>query len=193
VTEAYVFDLKTELHDKLKASRAGLLSRLEGLSEYDLRRPMTPSGTNLLGLVKHLAGLEYTYHGESFGRPAPETMSWVEDGSIWDGADMWATADETSDYVLGLYQRACAHADQTITELDLTAPGEVEHWPPQRRHTTLGVLLIRMVDETAHHAGHADIVRELIDGRGGPDAETVDPAAWDDYLARVQAAADRHR
>ncbi len=74
-------DLKQELHRKLKAGRAGLLGKLEGLSEYDLRRPLTPSGTNLLGLVKHLAGVEYVYLGESFKRPAPETMAWVEDGS----------------------------------------------------------------------------------------------------------------
>src|ERR1700689_2210756 len=79
-------DLKEELHRKLKAGRAALLSRLEGLGEYDLRRPMTPTGTNLLGLVKHLAGLEYGYLGESPGRPGPETLPWVEDGSIWDGA-----------------------------------------------------------------------------------------------------------
>lgn len=73
--------LKEELHRKLQAARAALLSRLEDLGEYDLRRPMTPTGTNLLGLVKHLAGLEYGYLGESLGRPAPETMSWIEDGT----------------------------------------------------------------------------------------------------------------
>jgi hypothetical protein len=183
-------DLKAALHRNLQASRAGMLSKLEGLSEYDLRRPMTPTGTNLLGLVKHLAGLEYGYLGESFNRPAPETMSWIEDGSIWDGADMWATADETSEYLIGLYQRACAHADQTIAELDLLTPGRVAHWPEDRRDTTLGVLLIRMVGETAQHAGHADIIRELIDGRAGPDHDAVDETAWRKYVARIKAAAD---
>jgi hypothetical protein len=151
---------------------------------------MTPTGTNLLGLVKHLAGLEYGYLGESFNRPAPETMSWIDDGSIWDGADMWATADETSEYLIGLYQRACAHADQTIAELDLLTPGRVAHWPEDRRDTTLGVLLIRMVAETAQHAGHADIIRELIDGRAGPDHDAVDETAWRKYVARIEAAAD---
>jgi hypothetical protein len=186
-----VSDLKAELHLKLQASRAVVLSKLEGLSEYDRRRPMTPTGTNLLGLVKHLAGLEYGYLGESFGRPAPEPLSWIEDGSIWDGADMWATADETSDYLVGLYQRACAHADQTIAELDLTAAGRVAHWPEDRRDTTLGVLLIRMVAETAQHAGHADIIREMIDGRAGSDHdEALDEAGWQEYVARIQAAAD---
>ena len=117
--------VKEQLHRKLRISRAALLSKLEGLSEYDVRRPMTPTGTNLLGLVKHLADLEYGYLGESFGRPAPEPLPWVEDGSVWDGADMWATADESSEYLVGVYRRACAHADQTIDELELEAPGTV--------------------------------------------------------------------
>jgi len=185
-----VSDLKAELHRKLQDSRATLLAKLDGLSEHDRRRPMTPTGTNLLGLVKHLAGLEYGYLGESFNRPAPETMSWVDDGSIWQGADMWAKPDESSEYIVGLYQRACAHADHVIADLDLDAPGSVAHWPPGRRDTTLGVLLIRMVSETAHHAGHADIVRELIDGKGGPDQDDFDESGWREYLAHVQAAAD---
>jgi len=58
--------LKEELHQSLRATRQGILSRLEGLDVYDLRRPMTPTGTNLLGPVKHLAGLEYVYLGDSF-------------------------------------------------------------------------------------------------------------------------------
>lgn len=184
-------DLKEELHAKLSSSRALMLFRLEGLSQYDMRRPVTPTGTNLLGLVKHLASVEYTYLGESFGRSAPETMSWVEDGSNWDSADMWATAEETSDYLVGLYRRACAHGDATIEALDLSAPGRVPHWPEERADTTLGVLLIRMVDETAHHAGHADIVREMIDGSAGADHDDIGGAEWwRAYVAKIQAAAD---
>jgi hypothetical protein len=185
-----VADLKEELHRKLQAARAALLSRLEDLGEYDLRRPMTPTGTNLLGLVKHLAGLEYGYLGESLGRPAPETMSWIEDGSIWQGADMWARPDESTEYLISLYRRACAHADLAIAGLDLESPASVAHWPQDRRDTTLGVLLIRMVAETAQHAGHADIIRELIDGKAGADHdESLDEASWRNYLAQIQAAA----
>jgi Protein of unknown function (DUF664) len=183
-------DLKAELHGNLQASRAGLLSKLDDLGEYDRRRPMTPTGTNLLGLVKHLAGLEYGYLGESFGYPAPETLPWVEDGSIWQGADMWARPEESSEFIIGLYGRACAHADGVIATLDLGARGSVAHWPEDRRETTLGVLLIRMVAETAQHAGHADIVRELIDGKGGPDQDSFDESSWREYVAQVQAAAD---
>ncbi|HEY1321901.1 MAG TPA: DinB family protein [Streptosporangiaceae bacterium] len=183
-------DVKEELHRQLQAGRAGLLSKLGNLSEHDRRRPMTPTGTNLLGLVKHLAGLEYGYLGESLGYPAPESLPWIEDGSIWQGADMWAKADESSEYITGLYQRACAHADGVIAALDLAAPGSVAHWPADRRDTTLGALLIRMVAETAQHAGHADIIRELIDGKGGPDQAAIDESTWREYVAQVQAAAD---
>jgi hypothetical protein len=186
-------DLKAELHSKLRASRATMLAKLDGLTEYDRRRPMTPTGTNLLGLVKHLAGLEYGYLGESFGRPAPETLAWIADGSIWDGADMWARPEEPSEYLTGLYRRACAHADETIAALGLDAPGSVPHWPADRRATTLGVLLIRMVDETAQHAGHADICRELIDGASGARQEGDDEDLWRGHLTRVQAAADTFR
>lgn len=101
-------DLKAELHRKLQASRAVLLS----------------------------------YLGESFGHPAPETMSWIEDGSVWQGADMRARPDESSEYIIGLYRRACAHADHVIAALDLEAPGSVPHWPADRRNTTLSVLLV---------------------------------------------------
>lgn len=189
-----MLDLKAELHSSLQASRSNLLTRLGGLSEYDLRRPMTVTGTNLLGLVKHLAGLEYGYLGEAFGRPAPETMSWIEDGSIWQNADMWAGPGESSQYIVSLYRRACAHADRTIAGLDLDSAGSVAHWPAGRRETTLGILLIRMVGETAQHAGHADIVREMIDGKAGQDHDEVfDEQSWQGYVAGIQAAADAFR
>jgi hypothetical protein len=183
-------DLKHELHRQLRVARGTVLAKLHGLSEYDMRRPMTPTGTSLLGLVKHLAGVEYVYLGESFDRPPPDAMSWVEDGTIWDGADMWATAGDTSEDLIALYQRACAHGDSTIEALELDAAGSVAHWPEDRRATTLGVLLIRMVTETAQHAGHADIVRELIDGQAGNDANFATDVDWPEYVARVQQAAN---
>jgi hypothetical protein len=187
-------DLKDELHLKLTQTRAVMLAKLDGLDEYDVRRPITASGTNLLGLVKHLVGVEHVYLGTSFGRTPPDSLPWVEDESIWENADMWATADESRDYIVGLYQRACAHGDATIEALDLETPGSVPHWPEERRATTLGVLLIRMVDETAHHAGHADICREIIDRTGQPDRDEIgDEGYWDSYVAQIQAAADRFR
>jgi Protein of unknown function (DUF664) len=103
---------------------------------------------------------------------------------------MWAKPDESSEYITGLYRRACAHADGVIAALSLDAPGLVAHWPEGSRDTTLGVLLIRMVAETAQHAGHADIIRELIDGKGGPDQGDFDEATWRAYFGQLQAAAD---
>jgi hypothetical protein len=183
-----VSGLRGELHHSLQATRQGLLSRLEGLREYDLRRPMTPSGTNLLGLVKHLAGLEYVYLGASFGRPAPETLPWDESDP---NADMWARPEESSEYIIGLYQRACTHADLTITQLELDAPGSVAHWEQDERQTTLGAILTWMVWETAQHAGHADIIRELIDGTAGADHDQIlTEPGWQAYRAQVQAAAN---
>ncbi|MFL6022535.1 MAG: DinB family protein [Marmoricola sp.] len=188
-------DLKAELHEKLRVTRAVMVAKLEGLSEYDVRRPVTASGTNLLGLVKHLVGCEQVYLGDSFGRPTPFTLPWVEDKSIWDNADMWVRPEESREYVLDLYDQACRHGDATIEALDLDAPGSVPHWPAERAATTLGVLLIRMVDETAHHAGHADICREIIDGSPGQaDAQEIgDATYWSDYVATIQAAAETFR
>ncbi len=187
-------DFKVELSRGLQSSRAVMLAKLDGLSEYDRRRPLTPTGTNLLGLVKHLAGLEYGYLGESFGRPPPERPSWFRDDP-WSEIEMWATADESSEYIVGVYQRACSHADVTVAELDLDSPGRVAHWAEGQQETTLGVLLVRMVRETAQHAGHADIVRELIDGQAGNAQDPVDgdPAFWREWTAKIQAAADHFR
>jgi uncharacterized damage-inducible protein DinB len=186
-------DLKPVLHEYLQASRALLLAKLDGLSDYDLRRPLVPSGTNLLGLVKHLAGVEYVYLGTSVGRPPAEELAWEVDGSVWEGADMWALPSESSEYLISLYRRACQHGDRSLAELELDAPAEVPHWPAEGRRTTLGALLVRMVDETAHHAGHADVVRELIDGQGGADADMFDETGWRAYHAKIQQAADTFR
>lgn len=128
---------------------------------------MTPSGTNLLGLVKHLAGEEYGYLGETFDRPPGQRPSWFRDDP----------------YIIGVYRDATAHADQTIRLLDLDSPGRVPHWaqPP----TTLGTMLVLMVGETAQHAGHADILRELIAADNG--SELPDSGRF----SEVQEAADQ--
>ncbi|TCO48401.1 uncharacterized protein DUF664 [Kribbella antiqua] len=185
-------DLKGELLKVLQGSRAVMLAKLDGLPEYERRRPATPTGTNLLGLVKHLAGLEYGYLGESFGRPPIERPSWFRDDP-YDEIDMWATPDESSDYITGVYRQACAHSDLTVAELDLNSPGHVAHWPDGHRETTLGVLLIRMVAETAQHAGHADIIRELTDGQVTAADATADAAFWRNHRTEIQEAANHYR
>jgi len=104
---------KTLLQHYLQTAREALVWKLEGLSEYDVRRPMTPTGTNLLGLVKHLALVELGYFGETFGRPSGEpTPEWDDDAEAND--DMWVTAEQTRDQVVDRYRRAWAHTDATV-------------------------------------------------------------------------------
>jgi uncharacterized protein DUF664 len=186
-------DPKADLQRYLQAAREALLWKLEGLPEYDIRRPLTPTGTNLLGLVKHLASVELGYFGDTFGRPSGEPLPWFEQGAE-PNADMWAAPDESREQITGLYRRAWAHSDATISELPLDAIGQVPWWPPERSEVTLHHALVRMVDETARHAGHADIVRELIDGKAGmrPGSDNLPPgdqAWWQEYRGRLEQAA----
>jgi hypothetical protein len=185
--------LASDLQQYLQESRDGVVRSLDGLSEYDVRRPVVPSGTNLLGLVKHLAGIELGYLGACVGRPSPVSLPWEDDGSVWESADMWATADQSREYLLGLYHRAWQHSDESLATISLDAPASVAWWPEDKRATTFGHLVSRVLAETAHHAGHCDILRETIDGRGGPDAEDIDEESWAAYRAKIQAAADVFR
>jgi uncharacterized damage-inducible protein DinB len=174
-------DAKDDLLRYLQSARDAVLWKLDGLSEYDIRRPMVRTGTNLLGLVKHLASVESGYFGEVFGRPFPETLPWFDDG-IEPNADMFATADESRADIIGLYRRVWAHADATIESLPLDGIGRVPWWPGDRKEMTLHRILVHMIAETNRHAGHADIVRELIDGAAGllPGRDSLPPAdaAW---------------
>lgn len=186
-------DLAVDLQHYLQQARDGVVRALDGLSEYDVRRPMTPTGTNLLGLVKHLAGVELGYLGACVGRPGP-VLPWEADGTVWEGADMWARAEESRDELVDLYRRAWAHSDASIAALPLDAPASVPWWPEERRATTFGHLLVRVVAETAQHAGHADILRESVDGQAGRDHDDVgDAGHWARFVAGIQAAADAHR
>jgi uncharacterized damage-inducible protein DinB len=188
-----VDEFKATLHRYLRAAREAVLWKLEGLGEYDVRRPLTPTGTNLLGLVKHLAVVEAGYLGDSFGRPFAETAGWYRDESE-PNADMWATPDQSREQIVDLYRRVWAHDDVTIEELPLDAAGTVAWWPEDRRHPTLHTVLVHVVAETNRHAGHADIVRELVDGAAGLRRENSnlpdgDAQWWASYRLRVEQAA----
>ena len=185
--------------DTLRRYLAGGFSslrwKLEDLSEYDIRRPLVPTGTNLLGLVKHVASVSAGYFGPVFGRPTAVATPWF-DGDV-PNADMWATDDESAPFILGLLDTAAAEADATLEALPLTTSGHVPWWG-DRGAVTLGMIAIHMVAEVHRHAGHADIVRELIDGRAGllaanPNLPDVDPAWWESHHSRLQATAESFR
>ncbi|WP_405393708.1 DinB family protein [Microbispora hainanensis] len=189
------WDPKNDLHRYLQTARDALLWKLDGLSEYEICRPLTPTGTNLLGLVKHLAGVEAGYFGEVFGRPFGEPMPWMEDDSE-DNADMWATEDESRDDIIGLYRRVWQHADATIAALAIDATGRVPWWPDERSEATLHQVLVHVIAELNRHVGHADIVRELIDGAaglrdGGLNLPSGDQKWWEDYRNRLEETARR--
>lgn len=184
---------KADLHRYLQVGREAVLWKLEGLSAYDARRPLTRTGTNLLGLVKHLAGVEAGYFGDVFDRPFGEALAWMEDDAE-PNADMWAPESESREDLTALYRRVWSHADATITELDLDAIGQVPWWPEDRRVVTLHRILVHVATETHRHAGHADIVRELIDGAAGfREGNDNLPAGDDDWWAghreRIERAA----
>ncbi|MFK4693915.1 DinB family protein [Streptomyces pristinaespiralis] len=187
-------DPKADLHFYLQSARDALLWKLEGLSEYEVRRPLTPTGTNLLGLVKHVAGVELGYLGDTFGRPSGEPLPWLKNGAEAN-ADMWATADESREYIVELYHRAWAHADATIDALALETIGTVPWWPSSRSEVTLHHAVVRVIADTHRHAGHADILRELTDGavgmnRNNDSMAPGDAAWWAKHRSRLERTAE---
>ena len=190
-------DVKADLQRYLQAARETLLWKLDGLDEYDARRPLTPTGTNLLGLVKHAAGVEVRYFGDCFQRPFDQVLPWLQDDAE-PNADMWATADESREDVLDLYRRVWAHSNATINVLALDATGSVPWWPAEHRVVTLHRVLVHVVAELGRHAGHADVVRELIDGaaglrEGNDNLAPGDRLWWQDYRSRLQDVAKAAR
>ncbi len=181
----------------LQRGRDALLWKLQNASEYDVRRPLTPTGTNLLGLVKHVASMEFGYFGETFGRPSGEPLPWLEENAE-PNADMWVPADQSRHEVVALYRRAWAHSDVTIEALPLDAVGRVPWWPDERSEVTLQHILVHMISETDRHAGHADIVRELVDGAAGLAANNNNLAPgdaqwWTAYCERLETSAQQFR
>ena len=184
-------DAKTTAWRYLQGLRETVLWKVEGLGERDQRMPLTPTGTNLLGVVKHLAGVEAEYFGACLGRPWPEPMAfWADDAEP--NADMWATADESPAEVLDLYRRVTAFADETIEPLPLDAPASVPWW--RTPDTDLHTLLVHMAVETARHAGQLDILREQLDGaRGLREGVHQPPRRRRGVVGRLRREAARHR
>jgi len=183
---------KEYLHDELRWVRESLVLKLDGLSEYDVRRPLTATGTNLLGLVKHLSLSEAHYLGSILGRPFPEPLPRYDEPGFQNRDHLWVPAEESRQDVLDGYERACRHADATIDALPIDAPGFVPWWP--RPDVRLFNLMVHVLAETNRHAGHADILREQLDGRVGSGPVTPpdgDDADWEAHRSRIEQAARR--
>jgi hypothetical protein len=181
---------KEYLHSDLRDVREVMLWKLDGLSEYDIRRPLTSTGTNLLGLVKHLTHTESRYFGEVFDRPLPEPLAPWDDERTWRDS-LWVTEYETRAEIIDRYRRAWEHSDATINALAVDAAGHVPWWP--RPNVKLFNILVHVLTETSRHAGHADILREQLDGAtgfaaGGADS-TRDAASWEAKRTKIEQAA----
>jgi hypothetical protein len=181
---------KEYLQDDLRWARASLLGKLDGLSEYDVRRPLTKTGTNLLGLVKHLTLSEARYFGVIFDRPYPEPIPSFDDPGFQNRDYLWVTEGESRADIIDGYNRACQHADATIDALPVDAPGRVPWWP--RPDVKLFNVMVHVLTETNRHLGHADILREQLDGALGSDptpSSGHDDADWATHRAKIEKAA----
>jgi hypothetical protein len=188
-------DPKPALLHYLQEARDALLWKLDGLSERELRRPRTPTGTNLLGIVKHALNVEAGYFGPTFGRtfPTPDELLPLSAYDDDPQADWYATEHETAAGIVDLYRRVQAFADETIATLPLDARGRVPWWPTDRPEVTLHRIVLHGIADLARHAGHADILREQLDGSTGLVADRTNMPAldWPAYVARLDALADR--
>lgn len=189
-----VMEMKEALQHYLAGQRKVLLTKLDGLPERELRMPRTPTGTNLLGIVKHCTNVEYGYFGPTFGRALDDTTGLVTDEQ-WDAdpqADWYATPDETKDGIVDLYLRIQAFCDETIGALPVDAPGEVPWWGDDAA-VTLGQVLVHVIQDLARHAGHADILREGIDESVGfmAPGHNLPEIDFRAYVERLTALAER--
>ena len=165
--------------------------KLSGLDEYDLRRPLTPTGTNLLGITKHLAWVELGYFGDVFARPTGIDLAAM---AAEPNGDMYARPDEGVDDVIELFDLAHRHAGETIDALDLDTEGHVPWWGAANP-VTLHWICVHMVTEIHRHLGQIDILREQLDGstgmrRGAENMPEDDEIDWPAYVARLQAIAE---
>jgi uncharacterized damage-inducible protein DinB len=189
-------DPKNALHHYLRSVRDDLIWKLDGLSERDARLPRTPTGNNLLGILKHCLNVEAGYFGPTFGREFPTPQELVAMDAYEDDpqADWYAYADETKDGLIDLYRRVGEFADETIEQLPLDAPGRVPWWGAGRQEVTLQRIIVHVIYDLARHAGHADILRETHDGATGwqrDNTNVPDAYDWPAYVAKLAELADQ--
>jgi hypothetical protein len=172
---------KHHLHKCLRQARNEVIPKLDGLDEYDVRRPMTRTGINLLGLVKHLAFFEASYFGFVFDRKYPEAIP-VVDENFRNPDLMWVPADQAREQIIEGYRKACRHADETIEALPLDAVGRVPWW--ETNDVSLFNVMAHMLGETRQHLGHMDLIREQLDARIGEDVQPLSSREEADFAWR---------
>jgi uncharacterized damage-inducible protein DinB len=142
----------------LDAQRAVILRKAAGVSDEDLRRTLTPTGLSLLGLIKHLAYVEQGWFQEGFLGEEHDHPWTKEDPD----ADFRIEPSETTDAILAFYQAKVERSRQIVAAHSLD-----EIARKGRHQTSLRWIVLHMIEETARHAGHADLMRETIDGSTG--------------------------
>jgi uncharacterized damage-inducible protein DinB len=186
---------KETMREYLQVSREALLWKLDGLGERDLRMPRTRTGTNLIGIVKHMANVEIGYFGDTFGRPWPTPAEQISEADFEADpqADWYATEGESSADIIDRYRRVWTFADATIEELPLDARGRVPWWGKGRNEVTLAQIMVHVIVDLTRHVGHADILRESIDGAAGVRAQgtNLPELDWAGYVEKLTRLAER--
>jgi uncharacterized damage-inducible protein DinB len=137
----------------LNKMRDAVVRTSGGLTDEQQRTPGVPSGTNLLGLVRHLTWVEEHWFRRVF---------LDADLDIDDSMD--APVDATRDEVVAAYREACARSDTIVRACrDLSTMAKIAN-PGEDEKDSLRRIVAHMIEETARHTGHADILREQIDG-----------------------------
>jgi Protein of unknown function (DUF664) len=153
------------LLDYLQAQRDAVLSIVEGLDEDAWHRSVVPSGWTPAGLVEHLGGAEWHWFQGVTCDKVPEPPPGDEDQAPYDPTAAFI-CDDPSAEVIKFYREICASSDEVLAVTPLSARPRGKHVdgfePPNVRW-----IVLHMIEETARHAGHLDIARELLDGKTG--------------------------
>jgi hypothetical protein len=146
----------------LDVYRKIVVRKASGLSEEDVRRRFVPSDTTLAGLLSHLAAVERNWFHHHLGQTPREELPGNAKGdpSTWDVGPERTIADLVAEY-----EAACQRSREIAAQHGLD--DAVPH--PRLGRVSLRWIYVHMIEETARHAGHADIIRELTDGATGVD------------------------
>jgi hypothetical protein len=156
-----VGDEKNMLSAFLDRYRETMVWKLDGLSKEQASARLVPSPTTLLGIVKHLAYVERWWFQMNFAGD-PVSFPWPEDEPDED-IDFRVTTTDTIEGIRALYEQECARSREIVAAASLDDLAKDQ----KRGDRTMRWIMVHMIEETARHAGHADILRELTDGAIG--------------------------